>query len=309
MNLRSPRLRRPLAFVALFGAAGTYAYYRYHKNPSDDPSATTFHIPVRQRTQQGKIITTAMELPYLNDALLEKRVKLFSKLLWKDSSAEIRFAGAQLNSNQPVEDMDPEAIVYHYENSSRRPLIVTTVADGHSGPYTSMVLQHRLSALMIRTLLSHSGFKVPFSMLQDSQGDARIPSAFKLDSQAAGELIKKAFEAMDFWIVWESPKQLVYPEMGKDKPNNPDLPLGQILPAYSGACALSTLVDTEGEQLWVACTGDCRAVAGVWEEKEDGTGAWRVDVLSEDQTAEAPKEVARSVYAPHDMSVVGNSLG
>ena len=42
--------------------------------------------------------------------------------------------------------------------------------------------------------------------------------------------------------------------------------------------------DTANRDLYVACTGDSRAVAGVWEPTEDGNGRWRVEVLSEDQT-------------------------
>jgi pyruvate dehydrogenase phosphatase len=294
---------RPLGITLLIGGGGAYAFHRYRKHANEGLGASSFKIPIRQRNEQGQIVTVTMQLPYLDNAILEKRVRLFSKNLWTDSKSkatngnrlQINFTGAQLNSNQPVEDMDPEAIVYKYGDSERSPIIVAAVADGHSGPYTTFVLQHRLSALMIRNLLHHSNFKIPFSLLQDKDGVTRIPATFKLDSKNTGRIIKQAFEALDYWIVWESPKGLVHPESNNGKPANPDpdLPLGQILPAYSGACALATLVDTEQEELWVACTGDCRAVAGFWEEKEDGTGAWRVDVLSEDQTAESPKEIAR----------------
>jgi serine/threonine protein phosphatase PrpC len=53
--------------------------------------------------------------------------------------------------------------------------------------------------------------------------------------------------------------------------------------------------DTAHRDLYVACTGDSRAVAGVWEPSEDGKGRWRVEVLSEDQTGRNPSERARSV--------------
>lgn len=53
------------------------------------------------------------------------------------------------------------------------------------------------------------------------------------------------------------------------------------------------LIDTANRDLYVACTGDSRAVAGVWEEAEDGTGSWRVEVLSEDQTGRNPNEKQR----------------
>jgi serine/threonine protein phosphatase PrpC len=51
--------------------------------------------------------------------------------------------------------------------------------------------------------------------------------------------------------------------------------------------------DTAQRDLYVACSGDSRAVAGIWEESADGTGSWRVEVLSEDQTGRNPNELKR----------------
>ena len=60
-------------------------------------------------------------------------------------------------------------------------------------------------------------------------------------------------------------------------------------PAEAGACAISTVVDAENDDLYVALAGDCRVVAG-W---QDANGKWRCDVLSEDQMGENPQEVER----------------
>lgn len=54
--------------------------------------------------------------------------------------------------------------------------------------------------------------------------------------------------------------------------------------------------DTAHRNLYIACTGDSRAVAGVWEPTEDGKGVWRVEVLSEDQTGRNPNELKRCAY-------------
>ena len=51
--------------------------------------------------------------------------------------------------------------------------------------------------------------------------------------------------------------------------------------------------DTAHRDLYIACTGDSRAVAGVWEKPADGSGHWRVEVLSEDQTGRNPNELKR----------------
>ena len=55
------------------------------------------------------------------------------------------------------------------------------------------------------------------------------------------------------------------------------------------------IFDTAHRDLYIACTGDSRAIAGVWEEAADGGGRWRVEVLSEDQTGRNPNELRRYV--------------
>jgi pyruvate dehydrogenase phosphatase len=55
------------------------------------------------------------------------------------------------------------------------------------------------------------------------------------------------------------------------------------------------IFDMSHRNLYVANTGDCRAVAGVWIPSANGDGAWSVDVLTEDQTGRNPKELARFV--------------
>jgi len=58
---------------------------------------------------------------------------------------------------------------------------------------------------------------------------------------------------------------------------------------------LLAVFDTAHRDLYVACVGDSRAVAGVWEPSEDGKGHWRIEVLTEDQTGRNPSELARYV--------------
>ena len=40
------------------------------------------------------------------------------------------------------------------------------------------------------------------------------------------------------------------------------------------------MFDTSHRNLYVACTGDSRAVAGIYEEGDDGQGVWKVEVLT-----------------------------
>ncbi len=57
---------------------------------------------------------------------------------------------------------------------------------------------------------------------------------------------------------------------------------------FLGSCALMAIFDTAHRDLYVACVGDSRAVAGVWEPSSDQKGQWRIEVLSEDQTGRKP---------------------
>lgn len=66
-----------------------------------------------------------------------------------------------------------------------------------------------------------------------------------------------------------------------------------VLTLTLGSCALMAVFDTAHRDLYIACTGDSRAVAGVWEKPADGSGHWRVEVLSEDQTGRNPNELKR----------------
>ncbi|CAO1614921.1 unnamed protein product [Parajaminaea phylloscopi] len=63
-----------------------------------------------------------------------------------------------------------------------------------------------------------------------------------------------------------------------------------MLPALSGSCALLTYIDSATKDVFVACTGDSRAIGG-WQDTR--TGKWTIEPLSEDQTGRNPSEVAR----------------
>ncbi|KAJ9477460.1 [Pyruvate dehydrogenase [acetyl-transferring]]-phosphatase 1, mitochondrial [Pseudozyma hubeiensis] len=77
-----------------------------------------------------------------------------------------------------------------------------------------------------------------------------------------------------------------------------------ILPAMSGSCALLTYIDSARQDVYVACTGDSRAVAGYWDEE---SGKWEVEALSVDQTGRNPDEVRR-MRAEHPASESENVI-
>ncbi|WFD22472.1 [pyruvate dehydrogenase (acetyl-transferring)]-phosphatase [Malassezia equina] len=70
-----------------------------------------------------------------------------------------------------------------------------------------------------------------------------------------------------------------------------------ILPALSGSCALMVYVDSARRDLYVASTGDSRAVAGYWDER---AGRWEVEALTIDQTGRNQEEVKR-IQREHPM--------
>ena len=85
--------------------------------------------------------------------------------------------------------------------------------------------------------------------------------------------------------------------------NEADLKSAQLFtalsqPARAGACALTSLLDADRGELYVALAGDCRAVAG-WQTED---GQWRSDVLTADQMGQNPSEVARCVDPSRDPS-------
>ncbi|PWN86575.1 protein serine/threonine phosphatase 2C [Acaromyces ingoldii] len=63
-----------------------------------------------------------------------------------------------------------------------------------------------------------------------------------------------------------------------------------MLPALSGSCALLTYVDSARGDIYVACTGDSRAVAGWW---DADARRWHVEALSKDQTGRNADEAKR----------------
>ena len=245
-------------------------------------------------------------------------------LVWKHTTA-------RLSSNDPIEDAHAHATISTDATSSdpARSLLFYSVMDGHSGFHTSRLLSHVLiPAVVLELSSSAAGYggaspkassildnlKYLFSPRSLSHVDASQEGHVERVSQA----IRKAFDDVDFEIV-NGPLRVLAANVTKLDTNVPDLsqhPMAEasMSPALSGvscilqylflpwssdivpgSCALMALLDPLRRDLYVACTGDCRAVAGIWEDNDAGTGKWRVEVLTEDQTGRNPNEVKRYV--------------
>ncbi|KAK0531807.1 hypothetical protein OC835_003545 [Tilletia horrida] len=71
-----------------------------------------------------------------------------------------------------------------------------------------------------------------------------------------------------------------------------------MLPALSGSCALLAYIDSARGDLYMACTGDSRAIAGWY---DTAAQRWIVEPLSVDQTGRNPAEVKR-MRSEHPLS-------
>ncbi|WVO20711.1 uncharacterized protein IAS62_002010 [Cryptococcus decagattii] len=173
-----------------------------------------------------------------------------------------------------------------------------SIMDGHAGDATSSLLAKTLHPTLSMALASLQAGNLP-ARQNDGWGWGRWGLGWLglgndvWTPENVSKTIENAFVQLDDNIC-QTPIQLL-PTLSSPSPSpSPSASASETLvalaqPAAAGACAISTLVDSENNDIYVAVTGDCRAVAG-WEGKD---GIWRCDVLSEDQMGDNPREVER----------------
>ncbi|THH30704.1 hypothetical protein EUX98_g3505 [Antrodiella citrinella] len=287
------------------GGVSTYCYLRYYQTES-------FDLSVRERGPDGKPTRVTRAFPLLSKDEVEKRLtehassvstRRPSGIVWKQSTAF-------LASNSPIEDANASGFIEKESSPTGGDLLFFAVMDGHGGYHTSRLLSKVLIpavTLELSTLKNSPSVLVPKGgFLQSWKLWLWPPTAvpptgsFDADPKYVSLAIQTAFANLDSDIM-NAPLRILSEALsqpGADKNTLPDLsqhPMGlaTMFPAMSGSCALMALFDTAHRNLYIACTGDSRAVAGVWEETADGKGIWRVDVLSEDQTGRNPNELRR----------------
>lgn len=311
MSLR--RAWRPLAAVAAVGGPA-YLYYQYRTKQE------TFEITVKARGADGKPEMQTRTFPLLPLKVLEARLQQNANanthhrpdgLVWKHTTAS-------LASNDPIEDANANAIVTRDEEDPAAPgdFLFFAVMDGHGGYETSQLLSKVLIKAVAAKIfalnssqnadsassgwfsgLRNSLWGSPSTPAQSSRDPQSTPDA---DPRRVSGAIEEAFVELDQEILnaplrvlaanvdEETRKKGIIPDLSKHP-----LALKTMHPAISGSCALMAVLDTVHRNLYVAVTGDSRAVAGIWEPSEDGKGRWRVEVLTEDQTGRNPNELAR----------------
>ncbi|KAI0692667.1 phosphatase 2C-like domain-containing protein [Cytidiella melzeri] len=304
------RLWKPVVGTAVFVGAPGYLYFKYTAKPKS--TRDSFDLPIRVKGPDGKATMSTRNLTLLTkdevDAKLREHAVATSTVrggvVWKQATAFVP-------ANDPIEDANTSKIIQRDPSEVSPPgdLMFFAVMDGHGGYHTSRLLSKVLIpsvAMELAQLIQDPISTVPKastlsdlrSILWPTKAAPTIP--LDSDSRFVTLAMQRAFTTLDSEIV-DAPLRLLAEEMGKtgaQKQLIPDLSqhpmaLAALQPAMSGSCALLAMFDTAHNDLYVACTGDSRAVAGVWEESPDGTGHWRVDVLTEDQTGRNPNELKR----------------
>ncbi|KAF8988659.1 hypothetical protein BGZ52_005180 [Haplosporangium bisporale] len=170
----------------------------------------------------------------------------------------------QVASNNPIEDDLSRHVIRAKDGSLDR--VFFGVFDGHGGWCCSQKVAQELAPTVATEL--------------DKVKNSR-------DVMAVMEAIESGFLKLDDKIVNETVQQVL------SFPSRP-LACSSLLPAISGSCALMAYVDVKEKDLYVACTGDSRAVLGVREPAAKGTGhSWKAVPLSFDQTGRNRWEVRR----------------
>eukprot|EP00730_Choanoeca_flexa_P001039 TRINITY_DN10456_c0_g2_i1.p1 TRINITY_DN10456_c0_g2~~TRINITY_DN10456_c0_g2_i1.p1 ORF type:complete len:494 (+),score=133.75 TRINITY_DN10456_c0_g2_i1:51-1532(+) len=158
---------------------------------------------------------------------------------------------AWLNSNEPMEDR-------HSTHTLNQHGVLLGMFDGHSGFEASDAASIFLASYVNNAL----------TPLDVDATEDKVEAA-----------LKQAFVSFDKDLTETVPNMAL-------ESKNPTLVENFVQPAMAGSCACVALVHPTG--VYVANTGDCRAVLGM----ANGSGTTPV-ILSHDQTGETPSEVER----------------
>lgn len=192
-----------------------------------------------------------------------------------------------------------------------------SIIDGHRGSAAAELLKEALHPAVGLSLASfYRGYKpttddplstmrrcdqdlptflsAHLSFIQDSTEVGAVPSA-TWTQDGICDVLTAAFLELDYDISSEPLRLISGLPSTLGKIDSKAL----IARAISGACALTVMVEEDREEVYIANTGDTRAVAGYLvapETTKDGhryEGGWRCEVLTEDHTSANPKKLNR----------------
>ncbi|KAL0580078.1 hypothetical protein V5O48_001937 [Marasmius crinis-equi] len=300
------RAWKPLTAGIATGGAGYYLY--------TSSARQTIDIPVKTVGEDGKAVMTSKQFPLLTMKVVNERLNqnATSETVHRPYGVTWHHSTASLPSNDPIEDAHSHQIIQkdtNPESDVPGDYLFFSVFDGHRGPETSQLLSRiliRAVALELSQLASDVKKPLPNNGILHNLTSLVRPAKKSVSSpieygQGVPAAIEKVFTTLD-WTLLNAPLEILK-ETIKTQPKTDPIPdlskhpmaLKTMLPAISGSCALMAIFDTAQRDLYVACTGDSRAVAGAFVPGAEGKGVWSVDALSEDQTGRNPNEAQRIV--------------
>jgi len=220
-----------------------------------------------------------------------------------NKSSVIGYENNYVNSNNPIEDQHTQA---YYKDK-----LIFGVYDGHSGTECGKVVASQLHNYIASALDKTKLPKIPENPDNDNSIENKRKMKIEERVRKMSEAIKKAFVNLDNDIVQGNVKfetneidENDEEDIGKiytSPLDNEETVKKQMMTALSGACALVAVIDNETDDLYVACTGDSRAVLGrkvknpECEENEycDKEYIYEAVPLSVDQTLRNELEVKR----------------
>lgn len=228
-----------------------------------------FHSPALHRYEKQSVRMLSSEQV---DERLTQNEKAF-RVLTKDKDSKekdkdeviVGYCVNQVASNNPIEDDLSRHVIRNQNGGIDKAFF--GVFDGHGGWCCSQRIALEL-APSVATELEH---------VKDPH-----------DIMAVMEAIEDGFLKLDDKIVNQTVQQVL------EFPSRP-LACSSLLPAISGSCALMAYIDVKEKDLYVACTGDSRAVLGVREPSAASKSGhtWKAVPLSFDQTGRNRWEVRR----------------
>ncbi|PNS19621.1 hypothetical protein CAC42_7465 [Sphaceloma murrayae] len=240
------------AAVALQGDTGLRLLRQAYAEGSDDLSGD--HVPFPEPGPEPKPAHHLMGL-----VAADKDTDIIAASSRINFTAFSETHACQIASNAPCEDVFHTGTIM--SASAHKPLFgCAGIYDGHAGPETARVLHGVLPPYMGLKLQQPTMAKDPEDMTQ------RLKEAFLKADEAILTTAKQALQR------------------GSDNADT----MNALWPALSGSCALVSIFDLRDSKLYVANTGDSRAVLGRHTE-----GTYKAHALSFDHTGFNQAEVAR----------------
>ncbi|KAG0293135.1 hypothetical protein BGZ96_003238 [Linnemannia gamsii] len=226
-----------------------------------------FYSPVHRYEKQLKMLSSEQV-----DERLAQNEKAFRVITKEKDTKErnkdeviVGYCVNQVASNNPIEDDLSRHVIRNQNGGIDKAFF--GVFDGHGGWCCSQRVALELAPSVATEL----------EQVKDTH-----------DVMAVMEAIENGFLKLDDKIVNQTVQQVL------EFPSRP-LACSSLLPAISGSCALMAYIDIKQKDLYVACTGDSRAVMGVREPSAISKSGhtWKAVPLSFDQTGRNRWEVRR----------------